>query len=84
MSAFGFLRQPAPQQIACHACGHHFAGAICPLCKEERPAYTAMKRIADACKALGEQPVPQSLPPCRYAPKALCNCGGRGLCLPTA
>jgi hypothetical protein len=79
---FSFTRQPAPRPQPCHACGHPFAGAVCPLCKEDRPAYTALKRLSE--RAPGEQPVPQPLPPCRYAPKALCNCGGRGLCLPAA
>jgi len=39
-------RQPAPIPQLCHNCGHAYAGAICPLCKEERPAYTALKRSA--------------------------------------
>lgn len=39
-------RQPAPIPQACHQCGHHYAGAICPVCKEERPAYTALKKAA--------------------------------------
>lgn len=35
------LERPIPQP--CHQCGHAYAGCICPLCKEERPAYTALK-----------------------------------------
>lgn len=36
-------RQPAPMPQPCHACEHKYAGAVCPICKEERPAYTALK-----------------------------------------
>jgi hypothetical protein len=36
---------PIPQ--SCHACDHLYAGIICPLCKEERPAYTAVKRMTE-------------------------------------
>lgn len=34
---------PVPQP--CHACTHSYAGISCPICKEERPAYTALKNI---------------------------------------
>jgi hypothetical protein len=37
-------RAPIPQP--CHECSTLFAGCVCPICKEERPAYTALKRMA--------------------------------------
>lgn len=37
-------RPPKPQ--ACHNCQHYYVGCSCPICKEERPAYTALKRRA--------------------------------------
>lgn len=44
-----FLAAPQPpKRIACHACDHPYAGAVCPLCKEERPVYTALKRLGGA------------------------------------
>lgn len=36
-----FARPPAPQP--CHHCSTPYAGTSCPTCKEERPAYTALK-----------------------------------------
>ena len=73
-------RQPEPQ--ACHSCGHKYVGAICNVCKEERPAYTALKRMSQR-KREGVQPVsePQA---CRYYPKSICGCEGRGTCLEAA
>lgn len=41
-------RQPAPIPQPCHQCWHAFAGIVCPLCKEERPAWRAMKNITRA------------------------------------
>jgi hypothetical protein len=34
---------PVPQP--CHKCEAVYAGSHCPLCKEERPAFTALKNI---------------------------------------
>jgi hypothetical protein len=69
---------PRPQ--ACHHCDQPYVGAICPICKEERPAYTALKAMS---AKPGVQPV-SVLPACRYYPKALCNCELRGTCLDAA
>ncbi|TAK84333.1 MAG: hypothetical protein EPO20_14690 [Betaproteobacteria bacterium] len=71
-------RQPIPLPQPCHACGHKFAGAVCPICKEERPAYIALKAVSR------KQASPANYPPCRYFPKSLCGCGERGLCLEAA
>lgn len=68
---------PAPQ--ACHNCNAMYAGIACPICKEERPAYAALKRIT---ARENEQRAPY--PPCRYQPASLCSCGQRGLCLEPA
>lgn len=69
-------RRAAPIPQPCHECGHRYAGIVCPLCKEERPAWTAMKNIT------AKQQAP--LPWCRYFPNSLCSCGLRGTCLPAA
>jgi hypothetical protein len=45
--------------------------------------YTALKAITARARA-GVQPITKPLPPCRYRPKALCDCGLRGLCLEPA
>lgn len=39
------LAERAPKPQACHECGHAYVGAVCPICKEERPAYAALKKI---------------------------------------
>lgn len=36
-------RADAPKPQACHACTYPYAGVSCPICKEERPAYAALK-----------------------------------------
>lgn len=41
------LERRAPKPQVCHACGHAYAGAVCPICKEERPAYVALKKITE-------------------------------------
>lgn len=74
------IEMPVPQ--ACHQCGNHYAGAICQICKAERPAFTALKNIA--ARESGAQPLRDPLPPCKYAPGALCDCEERGLCLEPA
>lgn len=71
----------APLAYPCFSCGHVYAGSHCPVCKEEHPTFTALKRITSRLS----WPVPSTTyPPCRYAPRALCACGGAGLCLETA
>jgi hypothetical protein len=71
---------PVPQK--CHACENVFAGAVCPICKAERPAYTAMKRIT-ALAHHGVQPL-RDPKFCRYFPAQICGCGGTGNCLEAA
>ena len=71
------MTQAAPIPQPCHACGHHYAGAVCPICKTDRPAFTAIKAMSARAAA------PAALPPCRYEPKALCGCDLRGECLET-
>jgi hypothetical protein len=66
----------APSPQACHNCGHAYAGAVCPICKEDRPAYTALKALSAKLRA--------ALPECRYYPDRNCECGARGECLPVA
>lgn len=68
------MSAPIPQP--CHECGTKYAGIQCPTCKTERPAWTAIKAMTATRAA--------PLPPCRYEPKALCGCAGRGLCLEAA
>lgn len=70
-----------PVPFPCHSCGHQYAGTSCPVCKVDRPAFTALKRITAAAAAPAAQVAP--LPPCRYEPRALCGCGLAGLCLET-
>lgn len=70
------IRQLHPKPQPCHACGVEYAGIACPHCKEERPAFNAMKNIS-------AQP-PAPLQPCRYYPGEACGCGQRGACLPAA
>jgi len=92
-------RQRAPEPQPCHACDAKFAGSHCPICGEERPAYTALKRMtnvagrddkelpgsADAVRRSQLSPAPAApLPQCRYFPSWPCECGGRGTCLPAA
>lgn len=72
MSAVVFF--PKPQ--ACHHCEHKYVGAVCPICKTERPAYAALKRItAAAHHGVSALRDPKS---CRYFPESICGCGGRG------
>lgn len=85
MSAEILPLREGPRPTRCGNCGRVAAEAICSLCKTERPALTALKSIAKTASAcFGVRPVTEPLPPCRYEPKALCDCGGRGLCLPAA
>lgn len=35
-----------PQPVPCHSCTHPYLGAVCPICKEERPTYTALKAMS--------------------------------------
>jgi hypothetical protein len=72
-----------PKPVKCSNCEHAFVGTVCPLCKEERPSYTALKNITARARA-GVQPITKPLPPCRYRLAALCDCGLRGLCLEPA
>jgi hypothetical protein len=74
------VKFPTPQ--ACHHCEHKYAGAVCPICKEERPAYTALKRISQRAHH-GVQPL-RDAKACRYFPKTICGCDGRFTCLPAA
>lgn len=37
------MNAPIPQP--CHECGHPYAGIVCPLCKEVRPSYIALKNL---------------------------------------
>ncbi len=64
----------APKPQPCHACETKYAGAVCPTCKEERPAYTALKAMSARLP----------LTDCHYYHGQQCNCGGRGVCLPAA
>lgn len=68
-----------PGPIPCDACQAPYSGTSCPLCKQERPAYTLVKRITAAQRA---RPTP--LQACRYYPGEACGCGQRGECLPAA
>lgn len=44
-----FKAAPQPlKRVPCHACDHPYAGCICPLCREERLAYTALKKASAA------------------------------------
>jgi hypothetical protein len=36
-----------PQPTVCHNCGTVAAEAICHICKEERPAYAALKNMSE-------------------------------------
>ena len=76
------MRLVAPIPQACHNCGHQYAGAVCNVCKEERPAYTMLKRATQRA-SIGAQPLrdPQA---CPYFPKSICGCKGRGTCLEAA
>jgi hypothetical protein len=71
---------PRPQP--CHHCDQPYAGAVCPICKEERPAFTALKRIT-AKAHHGVAPLREASR-CHYFPDSICGCGGRGTCLPAA
>lgn len=73
---------PFPRPQHCHQCDHSYVGAVCPLCKTERPAYTAMKRIT--ARAHHGIPPLRSPERCRYFPNSICGCEGRGTCLPAA
>lgn len=48
-------RDLLPQPVACHHCTHLYAGAVCPICKEERPAYTALKKLSERQRELAER-----------------------------
>lgn len=76
------IRQLHPKPTACHDCGVEYAGVACPNCSTERPAYTALKNIT--ARERGVQPLSFPLPPCRYYPNSLCDCGQRGCCVPAA
>ena len=39
------MRQQLPQPTTCPFCGTSAAEAVCHTCKEERPAYTALKNL---------------------------------------
>lgn len=69
---------------ACHACDTKFTGSHCPVCKEARPLYTALKNEAARRRAGGVQPIAKPLQPCRYKPASLCDCGQRGDCVEVA
>jgi hypothetical protein len=75
-------RWPFPEPVKCHACEHRYVGAVCPICKAERPAYTALKAESQRARPLAT-PLrnPQA---CRYFPKSICGCDQRGLCLEPA
>jgi len=91
-------RQPAPLPQSCHACEHKYAGAVCPICKTERPAYTALKNITESNAAGQVSPktpvagngaacppsAQAALVECRYYHGQPCDCGGRGVCIPAA
>lgn len=68
-----------PEPQPCHACEAKYAGAVCPICKTERPAFTALKRITEE-----RTRTPEQLAECRYYHGQPCNCDGRGVCLPAA
>lgn len=71
-----------PQAQPCHQCEHRYAGSVCPICKTERPAYTALKRItARAHHGVAALREPTA---CRYFPNAICGCGQTGTCLDAA
>lgn len=71
------VMQAAPIAFPCENrdCRTKFAGSHCPLCKEPRSSYTALTKI------LAQPRLPDPLPACRYFSKALCACGGAGLCV---
>lgn len=48
---------PFPPSIPCHNCGLPYAGAVCHVCKEERPAYTALKNMSRKQEAEGQDVV---------------------------
>lgn len=35
-----------PPLSPCVECGHEYSGAVCPVCKADHPALTALKNIA--------------------------------------
>lgn len=77
MKILAFPKLPEPQ--ACHACDARYVGAICPICKAERPALGLLRAMSGRReRSVG------ALPKCRYFQNALCNCSLRGLCLPAA
>ena len=71
-----------PQPQPCHNCGMPYAGIACPICKEERPAYTAVKAMSAKART-GAQPITNAVP-CRYYPESICGCRGIGTCLDVA
>lgn len=44
----GRINGMTSKPVACHSCTHLYFGAVCPICKEERPAYTALKSMERA------------------------------------
>lgn len=64
-----------PVPVECGACRAPYVGTACPLCKDERPAYTLLKKLTAALRA-------QPLLPCTYYPGEACGCGQRGECIP--
>jgi hypothetical protein len=67
---------PRPQP--CHHCDQPYVGAICPICKEERPAYTALKRIT----AKAHHGVRRcAMPPLPLLPRFDLRLRRRGTCL---
>lgn len=68
--------------VQCHNCEHAYVGTVCNLCGAERPAYTALKNMTARQRA-GVQPLndPKF---CKYDPKTICGCDGRGHCLEAA
>lgn len=63
--------------VPCDACQAPYTGTTCPLCRQERPAYTLLKRITAQLRA-------QPLQVCPYYPSEACGCGQRGACIPAA
>lgn len=73
---------PRPQKCSVNGCENVFTGSVCNLCKEERPAFTALKRIT--AKAHHGVPALRDPQACKYFPKSICGCDGRYTCLESA
>lgn len=39
------IKRLIPPLRACVECSHEYSGAVCPICKTEHPALTALKNI---------------------------------------